>query len=565
LFELPFWIEMPICWPLIACSLFSLAVATVPRVYLEARPDRPHAFTNGKQEVIFHGSSAVVKGPPWFPDHSQFSKDISMAKEDFEWMQKLGLNFLRLGVMWPGVEPVHTCDVHGACLYNETYLDQIDTIITMAGAHGVYVMFDMHQDGLSEFFCGEGLPSWAVKRVAKPYRKLEFTEPYPAPYSKFENDSCFYHEKRHQGAKFPTRQACDHHKHGQGWGESTFESAQAYQGLYDNWNGTRDALVAVWAKLAARFKGRTEVVGFNLLNEPFAGDMYHDPTLMVPWPSPTNADRVNLQPTYDKINAAVRAIDEEVLLFIAGVTWGDFGSGFTAAPGGEAYSNRTVLTYHFYEPPQTNAAEQVDSHMLEARRLGTAGMMSESEAISGNYHKQDRQNITDACDAHLQGYADWEWKSFVREGPGDAQSVSQYYEWGAPKTGHGHDWPSDSPDTPPAYFTRDLARTYAPRVAGSHVKMQFNATSSSFELHYDVGTIDPGIATEIFVWPGRYPQGAVVLASASAGSVRVDYDGKARWVRIYPGDGLQIGVRVVVSISKKSESSKQQASAPGGS
>jgi endoglycosylceramidase len=169
----------------------------------------------------------------------------------------------------------------------------------------------------------------------------------------------------------------------------------------------------MWAKVASRFKGRSEVVGFNLINEPFAGDMYKDPLLMVPYPSPTNGDRVNLQPAYDKVNTAVRKIDEEVLLFIAGMTWGDFGSGFTAAPGGAAYSNRTVLTYHFYEPPQFTAAEQVDSHIFEAQRLGTAAMMTETEAPSGNFHDK-KGNITDACDEKLQGWADWEWKSFHR-------------------------------------------------------------------------------------------------------------------------------------------------------
>ena len=65
-------------------------------------------------------------------------------------------------------------------------------------------------------------------------------------------------------------------------------------------------------------------------------------------------------------------LDPQVLLFIAGITWGDRGSGFTAAPGGAAYANRTVVTYHYYIPPQTSAEGQVRSHVAEAQRLGTA-------------------------------------------------------------------------------------------------------------------------------------------------------------------------------------------------
>jgi endoglycosylceramidase len=514
---------------------------------LDPRDGRPHAFVDAEgREVIFHGSSAVVKGPPWYPEHTEFSTDISMAKEDFEWMQKLGLNFLRLGVMWPGMEPIRG-------KYNETYLDQIDAVVTLAGQYGVYVMLDMHQDGLSEYFCGEGLPSWAVRRINDEHKWYQpFKKPFPAPFSTFENATCFYKEKRHQGATFPTRQACDSHKHGASFGESTFETAQAYQALWDNWNGTGDAYVAMWAKVAARFKDRTEVVGFNLFNEPFAGDLYHRPLIMVPYPSPTNADRVNLQPTYDKVNTAVRAIDEDVLLFVAGITWGDLGSGFTAAPGGADYANRTVMTYHFYDPPQFSAEEQLKAHAVEAQRLGTAAMLTETEALwSPSSYAHLKGNVTDVCDAQLQGWCDWEWKSFVREGPGDQKSPSQYYEWGAPKTGHGLNW--IGVNQPPAYYVEKLARTYAPRVVGSFVKMSFNASHkrSPFELVYDVGSVRSDVSSDIFVWPDRYVGGAVINASASVGKVRVEYDGKSSWVRVFPGYGLQVGARVTVTITSK--------------
>lgn len=537
---------------LLAMTCLNFAVAApISPLHLEARPGRPHAFVDDMgREIIFHGSSAVVKGPPWHPDHRQFSTDISMAREDFEWMQKLGLNFLRLGMMWPGLEPTRGD-------YNETYLDVLDAIITMGAEHGVYTMLDGHQDGLTEHFCGEGLPSWAVKRsVHHWYNPL--SKPYPAPYDEFEagnasrgcgNGTCFYVEPKHQNATFPKRQACDHVNHGKGWGESTFESSAAYQGLWSNWNGTGDAFASMWAHVAARFKGRPEVVGFNLVNEPFAGDMYHDPLLMVPYPSPTNADRVNLQPLYDRVNAAVRAIDEEVLFFVAGVTWGDLGSGFSAPPGGAAYGNRTVMSYHFYQPPQFSAKSQVDSHVAEAVRLGTAAMMTETEAIwAGSYNKND-SDITGACSAKLQGWADWAWKSFVREGPGDAESFSQYYEWGAPKTGHGMNW--NGVNYPPAYYTTRLAQTYAPRVLGSITKMMFNETSSTFSLQYEVGSVDPGLATEIFLWASRYEGGAEISTTASVGKVRVEYNTSSSWVQVYAGSGLQVGACVTVDIAKK--------------
>ena len=41
---------------------------TVRPIHLEPRPGRPRAFVDDLgREVIFHGTAAVVKGPPWHP------------------------------------------------------------------------------------------------------------------------------------------------------------------------------------------------------------------------------------------------------------------------------------------------------------------------------------------------------------------------------------------------------------------------------------------------------------------------------------------------------------------
>ena len=64
------------------------------------------------------------------------------------------------------------------------------------------------------------------------------------------------------------------------------------------------------------------------------------------------------------------------------------------------------------------------------------------------------------------------------------KSSSQYFEWGAPKTGHGNNWNNG---IPPAYFTKDLPRTYPVRTAGTLISMKFNATSADFEMMYETG------------------------------------------------------------------------------
>jgi hypothetical protein len=48
-----------------------------------------------------------------------------------------------------------------------------------------------------------------------------------------------------------------------------------------------------------------------LMKESFAGDLYEEPLIMVPYPSPKNADAHNLQPFFERISTAIRAVDEQ--------------------------------------------------------------------------------------------------------------------------------------------------------------------------------------------------------------------------------------------------------------
>lgn len=86
------------------------------------------------------------------------------------------------------------------------------------------------------------------------------------------------------------------------------------------------------------------------MNEPFAGNLYSHPWIMVPL-SPFSADLENMQAAYDSIANAVREVDEDILIFFAGVTWDDLGVNFDHAPGGEKYKDKSVIAYHYYDPP----------------------------------------------------------------------------------------------------------------------------------------------------------------------------------------------------------------------
>jgi hypothetical protein len=159
--------------------------------------------------------------------------------------------------------------------------------------------------------------------------------------------------------------------------------AAAYESLYTNpkW---LTAWSNMWGVVAAFFKDRPEILGIELINEPFAGDLYRDPLIMVPVrvpnahvPSAGNrtrtllsplhglnfflrllpldpillpllqgvADYQKLQPAYEIVQRAIRQADPTRLVFFAGVTWSNFGAGFTQAPGGAAHADHSVRAH----------------------------------------------------------------------------------------------------------------------------------------------------------------------------------------------------------------------------
>ena len=71
--------------------------------------------------------------------------------------------------------------------------------------------------------------------------------------------------------------------------------------------GLLDSMGGFWSTVAGYFKEDDNILGYELINEPWAGDVYADPGLILP----TIADMKNLQPAYDHLNKAIRAKDDQ--------------------------------------------------------------------------------------------------------------------------------------------------------------------------------------------------------------------------------------------------------------
>jgi len=241
----------------------------------------------------FHGVNVVYKAFPYVPPTTGFDAQYSFGDQDYKILKSLGMNIVRLGVMWPGVEPTRGS-------YNETYLSEIDAIIASLEKYGIYVLLDFHQDVLSEKFCGEGVPLFA----SIPSRDAQHKDfPYPlsnVPYPTNKDG-------------IPTAADCAKYN----WDQYflTEAVASAFQNFYDNKNQVLDAFAQYWQTVAQRYLKRSNVIGYDLMNEPFAGDIFVKPSLLIPG----EADRLNLQPMYEKVHQAIRKVDDEKIIFIESV------------------------------------------------------------------------------------------------------------------------------------------------------------------------------------------------------------------------------------------------------
>ncbi|KAI9332163.1 glycoside hydrolase superfamily [Zopfochytrium polystomum] len=403
----------------------------------------PHSsWTSSAENRIFRGTNVVYKGYPWHPDISAGADPKwSFNQDDIDILASHGVTAIRLGVMWPGVEPVRG-------QYNNTYLDVMKTIVQRCQDAGIYVLLDFHQDGLSEKFCGEGVPLWA----AQPDKEGDFIFGFPFPVrrpDKLTSDG------------IPTT-TCSNLFYSDLF--YSYASGSAYERLYKNHDGLTDAFVEYWKLVARTFLPFKNILGYDLINEPWAGNTFTDPLLLVPGA----ADKLNLQPFYDAAAAGIRSVDPNAIIFFESVTWDNILVGFTAVPGGGDYKTTSVLSFHHYEPPVLFGLDKnIEERLQDMDRLGCGGMLTEFEMgwQNGNNVEAIRQKSA-ISDKYLFSYMGWEYTDYIPI-TGTNNGLRD------PATGNIR------PDMAAVY-----SRTYATAIPGTPTVMSFNDTTSAFVLTF---------------------------------------------------------------------------------
>lgn len=107
----------------------------------------------------------------------------------------------------------------------------------------------------------------------------------------------------------------------------------------------RRLTIALWQKLATRYRDETAVLGYDLLNEPispYSNAAYLDP---------------RLEPFYRDIVAAIRGIDQNHIVLLGGGEWET-----SFAVFGRPFDRNAVYAYHkfWFDPDRAAVQEYVD-------------------------------------------------------------------------------------------------------------------------------------------------------------------------------------------------------------
>lgn len=257
------------------------------------------------------------------------------------------MNFVRLGVMWEGVE-------RQVGVYDAVYFDKVEELINRLGEAGIYTLVDAHQDVFARSVCGEGVPDFYAKEVIGPT---------PSCFSPFIDQhlgicpTMASYGYQLDENKDPLITDCQKVMFATYY--NTADSYNAFDALYNNKLGLRDKFIAFWDATSARFSKNPYVVGFDPLNEPAIGNFYQDPSLLLPG----HMDRNSLQPLYADIFDKYYANSNDTIMWfepntfpnVIGMPFGGgkvpgiiIPAGFTEPPGAEFGSQNHVLNDHTY-------------------------------------------------------------------------------------------------------------------------------------------------------------------------------------------------------------------------
>jgi endoglucanase len=134
----------------------------------------------------------------------------------------------------------------------------------------------------------------------------------------------------------------------------------------------RRLTVALWQSLAAHYRDEPAVLGYDLLNEPISP--YSDEDYLNP----------RLEPLYREIVAAIRSVDTNHLVLLAGAQWST-----SFAVFGRPFDANAVYTYHkFWANPTRDALQ---SYLNFSNRWNVPLLVGETGELTNAWNERFRK------------------------------------------------------------------------------------------------------------------------------------------------------------------------------
>lgn len=257
--------------------------------------DRTYFKDEQGRYLYIHGVnlSGSTKVPASYDPISYTGKPFPIEEADwnFKMLRDMGFNSVRLLINWEGIEPYKKGE------YDEQYLDSIEQVVAKAEQYGIYCLLDMHQDIFS-------------RHLMKFFNDETGENALPDPVEQARVAPFGYNNKvQGDGAPAWVVQKCLPEKHvgGSGWGlpfddvagpketcdfqpftfwgfnvafsldsNRCFAAFLAGRDVYPQYliegqniqDYLQDAYTDAWAQVAMRVADYTNVLGYDIINEP---------------------------------------------------------------------------------------------------------------------------------------------------------------------------------------------------------------------------------------------------------------------------------------------------------
>ncbi len=455
-------------------------------------------YANGKsftddsgRERIFNGLNFVYKGYT-ADDDGVVRYKTELDETTAAAMAKRGMNIVRLGVTWAGVEPE-------MCRYNEEYLAKVKETVKICEKYGIYVYIDFHQD-LYSGFCdssGDGAPVWAfTKPVKRRKTKIIWAEGYFIGGTVHRAFDDFWANAEIRGRGLQDR-FCDMLKYTVRY-LSDCENVMAYDVLNEPFPGTpggkifRNLVVNGTATLLVskrvdRAKMIKDALSGNIMDALSVAD---DPTVYHGVIDNAHKilekfDKECYVPFFKRCCEAVREVSRDVMIFVENSYFSNLGIPFEF--GGAKYDDgkeerNIAFACHGYDitvdTPLTNKASPYrvdfifDEHKRRQEKLNVPVIVGEwGGMVPGSDEYPALEHLVDKFDSNRWSNTYWHYQSTLL---GDGSLIGDI-----------------------------LSRPYPQAVAGKIKKYGFDRKTNTFILSY---SSDGSIKTPTVIYLPREPK-----------------------------------------------------------